>query len=40
MSKYKLREGDNNIKMIIKRKLKDLQYMLYECNKLKNIYEL
>jgi hypothetical protein len=40
MSKYKLRKGDNNIKIVIKRKLKDLQYMFYKCSNLKNIDEL
>ena len=40
ISKYKLKEGDNNIKMIIKNKIIDLQYMFYYCNNLKYIEEL
>ena len=40
ISKYKLKKGDNNIKMIIKNKIKDLRYMFYSCTNLKNIEEL
>ena len=40
VSIYKLRKGDNNIKMIIKNKIKDLQHMFHECYNLKNIDEL
>ena len=40
VSKYKLKKGNNNIKMIIKNKIKDLRYMFNKCNNLKNIDEL
>ena len=40
VSKYKLKKGNNNIKIIIKNKLTDLQYMFWGCSKLKNINEL
>ena len=40
ISKYKLKKGDNNIKMIIKNKIKYLRYMFYSCTNLKNIEEL
>ena len=37
---YKLKKGNNNIKMIILKKLKNLEYMFYECDSLINIDEL
>ena len=37
INKYKLRKGENNIKMKIKNKITDLQNMFYECKNLKNI---
>ena len=40
VSKYKLKNGDNTIKIIIKNKIKDLSYMFFGCNNLKNIEEL
>ena len=40
INKYKLRKGENNIKMKIKNKITDLKYMFYECKNLKNIDEL
>ena len=40
ISKYKLKEGDNNIKMIIKNKITNLEKMFYEWRTLKNINEL
>jgi len=40
VSKYKLKKGDNTIKMIIKNKIKDLQHMFDSCNNLTNIEEL
>ena len=40
VNKYKLKKGNNEIKMIIKNKITNLEYMFYECNKLKNINEL
>ena len=40
INKYKLRKGENNIKMKVKNKITDLQYMFYECKNLKNIDEL
>ena len=40
INKYKLKKGDNNIKIIIKNKITDLEYMFYNCNKLKDINEL
>ena len=36
INKYKLRKGENNIKMKIKNKIKDLQYMFNGCENLKN----
>ena len=38
--KYKLRKGENNIKIIIKNKITNLECMFYECKSLKNIKEL
>ena len=35
VNKYKLKKGNNEIKMIIKNKITNLEYMFYECNKLK-----
>ena len=40
INEYKLRKGENNIKMKIKYKITDLQSMFYECKNLKNIDEL
>jgi len=40
ISKYKLRKGENNIKIIIKNKISNLEDMLYKCKSLKNIKEL
>ena len=40
ISKYKLKKGENNIKIIIKNKITNLEYMFYECKSLKNIKEL
>ena len=40
VSKCKLKKGDNNIKIIIKNKIKDLRYMFDSCCNLKNIEEL
>ena len=40
MSEYKLKMGNNNIKIIIKNKNINLQYMFDSCNNLKNIEEL
>ena len=37
IKKYKLRKGENNIKMKIKNKIKDLQDMFYGCKNLVNI---
>ena len=37
---YKLKEGENKVKIIIKNKIKNLQEMFYECISLKNINEL
>ena len=37
INEYKLRKGENNIKMKTKKKITNLQYMFYECNNLKNI---
>jgi len=38
--KYKLVKGINNIKMIIKNKITNLEYMFYKCYSLKDIQEL
>ena len=40
ISRYKLKEGENNIKIRIKNKITHLEYMFYECKSLKNIEEL
>ena len=40
IEKYKLKKGDNNIKIKIKNKLINLEYMFSECKSLKNIDEL
>ena len=40
IEKYKLKEDNNNIKIIIKNKFIDLKNMFYECKSLKNIDEL
>ena len=40
IKKYKLIKGVNNIKMIIKNRLTNLEYMFYWCNTLKDINEL
>ena len=40
VSTYELKKGDNNVKMIIKNKIKDLSHMFKYCKKLKNIDEL
>ena len=40
INKYRLREGENKIKMKIKKRIKDLGNMFYECKNLKNINEL
>ena len=37
VNKYKLKNGNNEIKMIIKNKITNLEYMFYECSKLKDI---
>ena len=40
VSRYKLRKGNNNIRILIKKKLINLEYMFYQCDTLKNIAEL
>jgi len=40
ISKCKLKKGINNIEIIIKNNFRNLEYMFYKCNKLKNIDEL
>ena len=40
MCKYKLKKGENNIKIIIKNKIRNLENMFYECKSLKNIKEV
>ena len=40
MSKRKLKKGENKIKIIIKKKITNLEYMFYDCKSLKNIKEL
>jgi hypothetical protein len=40
INEYKLKKGDNNIKMVIKSKITDLQYMFHCCKNLKDINEL
>ena len=39
LSRYGLKERENKIKIIIKDKKTNLEYMLYKCNSLKNIEE-
>ena len=38
--KYKLKKGENYIKIIIKNKITNLEYMFWDCNSLKNIEKL
>jgi len=40
INRYKMRKGENNIKIIIKNKIRNLEYMFYGCKSLKNIKEL
>jgi len=40
VKRYKLIKGINNIKMLIKNKLTNLEYMFYKCKSLKDINEL
>ena len=40
INKYKMEKGENNIKIIIKNKIKNLEYMFYNCKSLINIKEL
>ena len=40
MSKYQLKKGNNNIRILIKKKLTNLENMFYQCDTLKNISEL
>jgi len=40
VEKYKLKKGENNIKMIIKNQLTNLESMFKYCSTLKNIDEL
>ena len=40
VSRYKLKEGENKIEIIIKNKITNLEYMFYNCVSLKNIEEL
>ena len=40
VSKYKLKKGENNIKLIIKNKIINLSNMFKECKIIKNIDEL
>ena len=40
INRFNLRKGENNIKIIIKNKITNLEYMFYECRSLKNIKEL
>ena len=37
LNNYKLKEGKNNIQIIIKNKISNLKYMFYDCKSLKNI---
>ena len=37
LNNYKLKEGENNIQIIIKNKISNLEYMFYDCKSLKNI---
>jgi len=40
VKEYKLKKGENRIEIIIKNKIINLEYMFYQCIKLKNIEEL
>ena len=40
VKEYKLNKGENKIEIIIKNKITNLEYMFYNCTKLKNIEEL
>ena len=40
IDRYKLEEGDNNITLIIKKKITNLSHMFDKCESLKNIEEL
>ena len=40
VSKYELKNGENRIKIILKREINNLEYMFYGCKCLKNIEEL
>ena len=40
IKKFELKKGINNIEMIIKNKINNLEYMFYECSSLKNIDDL
>jgi len=40
IKRYKLKKGENNIKIIIKNKITNLECMFYDCKSLKNIKEL
>ena len=40
INKFKLKEGESNIKIIIKNKITNLEEMFYKCKSLKNIDEL
>ena len=40
VKEYKLKKGRNNVKIIIKNKITNLEYMFYDCKLLKNVKEL
>ena len=40
INKYELKKGGNNIKLIIKNKIRNLEYMFYNCKSLNKIEEL
>jgi len=40
IDRYKLQKGENKIKIIIKNKITNLEYMFYKCKSLKNIEQL
>ena len=40
ISQYQLKEGVNKIKLVMKKRLNNLEYMFYDCNTLSNIEEL
>ena len=40
INRYKLKEGNNKIKIIIKNKISNIEYMFCDCKSLKNITEL